>query len=107
MTNYKIFNLLYSDPRHSIEADNGVFTQKYIVGRQQIRIHCSKDIKLDVIECLDFLNKVQEKYGYCSEWTHFYFCYFSTLHNIAVYQFLSENEDEVRMYENFCRLAIS
>ena len=102
MTNYEIFDLLYSDLRHKFEADNWVFTQKYTVGRQQIRIHCLKDEKLDIIECLDSLNKLQEKYGYCSHFS----CY-STHHNIVVYQFFSENEDEVGMYENFYRLTIS
>ena len=37
----------------------------------------------------------------------FYFSYFPTQLNIVVYQFLSENEDEVRMHENFCHLAVS
>lgn len=37
----------------------------------------------------------------------FYFSYFPTQHNIVVYQFLSENQDEVRMHENFCHLAVS
>ena len=108
MTSYEISDLLYSDLRHKYEDDNLVFTQKYTVGRQQIRIHCLKnEKKLDVIECLDFLNKLQEKYAYCSQWTPLNFSQFPTPHNIIVYQFLSENEEEVRIYEHFCRLAIS
>ena len=91
MTSYEISNLLYSDLRQKYEDDNLVFTQKYTVGRQ----------------CLDFLNKLQEKYAYCSQWTSFYFSQFPTPHNIVVYQFLSENKKEVRMHEHFCRLAIS
>ena len=108
MTSYEVSDLLYSDLRHKYEDDNLVFTQKYIVGRQQIRIHRLKnEEKLDVIECLDFFNKLQEKYAYCSQWTPLNFSQFPTPHNIVVYHFLSENEEEVRMYEHFCRLAIS
>ena len=107
MTNYEIFDLLHSDLRHKFEADNRVFMQKYTVGWQQIRIHCLKDEKLDIIECLDSLNKLQEKYSYCSSWTRFHFSCFWTHHSIVVYQFLSGNEDKVRLYENFCGLTIS
>ena len=82
--------------------------QKYTIGRQQILIHCFKDEKkLDVIESPDFLKKPQKKYTYCSQWTPFYFGQFSTPHNIVLYQFLSENEEEMRMHEHFCCLAIS
>ena len=63
--------------------------------------------KLDVIERLDFLNKLQEKYAYCSQWRPFYFSQFPMPHNIFVYQFLSENEEEVQMYEQFCLLVLS
>ena len=108
MMNYDIFHLLYSEFRHKFEGDNLVFTQKYVVGNQRICIHCLKDEnKLDVVECLDFLNKSQEKFVYVSDWTSFYFNCFDANHNIVVYQFLSKNEDEIRMYEHFCRLAIS
>ena len=107
MTNYEILDLLYFTLWYKFEGDNRVFMQKYIAGQQQIHIHCLKDEKLDIIECLDFLNKLQEKYDYCLQWTLFYFSYFPMHHNIVVYQFLSKNEDEVQMYENFCRLAVS
>ena len=76
MTNYKIFDLLHLDLRHKFDADNRVFKQKYTVGRQQIRIHCLKDEKLDIVECLDSLNKLQEIYGYCPQLTHFPFFLF-------------------------------
>ena len=54
MTNYEVFKLLYTDQRHKFEGENRVFSQKYTIGQQQIRIHCLKDEKLDVVECLDF-----------------------------------------------------
>ena len=63
--------------------------------------------KLHLIECFDFLNKVQGKYAYCLQWTPFYFSHFPTSYNIVIYHFLSENDEEVRMYEHICRLAVS
>ena len=65
MTNYEIFHLLYSEFRDKFDDDNVVFTQKYIVGKRQIRIHFlnEKKKKIDVVECLDFLNKLQEKFS--------------------------------------------
>ena len=108
MTSYEILDLLYSDLRHKFKDGNIIFTRKYTVGRQRIRIHCLRDEKKpDTIECLDFLKKIQENYGYCSQWTPFYFSHFPTHHNIVIYQFLCENEEEVRMYELFSRLVIS
>ena len=37
----------------------------------------------------------------------FYFSHSSLHHKIVVYQFLSENEEEVWMYEHFCFLEVS
>ena len=64
MTNYGIFELLYSNLRHKLEADNWVFTQKCTVGWQQIRIHCLKDENLDIIECLESQNKLQVRINF-------------------------------------------
>ena len=108
MLNYEIFDLLYSNLRHKFEDDHLVFTQKYTVDRQRISICCLRDKeKPNVVECLDFLNKLQEKYYCCLQLKPFYFSHSPLHHNIVVYQFLSENEEEVRMYEHFCLLAIS
>ena len=63
--------------------------------------------KIAVVEYLDFLNKLKEKFAYVSDWTQFYFICFNAGNNIVVYQFISENENEIRMFEHFCSLAIS
>ena len=48
---------------------------------------CFKDEKNpDFIECVDFLNKLQEKYAYCSQWTTFYFSHFQTSDNVVIYE---------------------
>ena len=100
---------LYSEFRDKFDDDNVVFTQKYEVGKQQIRIYFSKkEKKINVVECLNFLNKLQKKFAYVSDWTSFYFNCFDAGNNIAaVYLFQSENEDQICMYEHFCNLAIS
>ena len=36
MTNYEIFDLLYSELRHKFEDDNFDFTEKYTVGKKRI-----------------------------------------------------------------------
>ena len=96
MLNYEIFDLLYSNLRHNFEDDHLVFTQKYTVDRQRISICCLRDKeKANVVECLDFLNKLQEKYYCCLQLKPFYFSHSPLHHNIVVYQFLSENEEEV------------
>ena len=62
MTNYKIFDLVYSGFREKFEVDEIVFTQRYIVGNQRISLYFLKDEnKIDVIECLDFFIKVTGK----------------------------------------------
>ena len=45
MTNYEIFELLYAAFRDKFDDENVVFTQKYVVGKQQIRIHFLNDEK--------------------------------------------------------------
>lgn len=107
MTNYGIFDFLYSELRHTFENDNFVFTQKYLVGKQRIRIYCFKDKKNDLVVCLHFLNKLQRKYVCCSDWSPFYFSRFKNACNILFYPFLSKNEEEIRRYEHFCCLGIS
>ena len=63
--------------------------------------------KIDVIECLDILSKLQEKYAVDKNWSPFYFHCFETGNKIPVYQFESDNLEEIRMYKNFCSLAVS
>ena len=65
MRNYETFDLLYSDFKDKFGDSNTTFTQKYIVSKQLIRFyHLSGREKIDVFMCLDFLNKLQEKYGF-------------------------------------------
>ena len=110
MRNYETFDLLYSDFNDKFDDDNTAFTQKYVVGTLQIRLYdLSRREKTDVFTCLDFLNKLQEKYGFSfyTNWSSFCFSYFDVGNNICVYQFDSENEYGERMFEQFCSLAIS
>ena len=59
MTNFETFDLLYSEFRDKFDDGNVFFIQKYVVGKQQIRIHFgNEEKKIDVVECLDFLNKL-------------------------------------------------
>ena len=60
-----------------------------------------------MIECLDFLSKLQEKYTVDKDCSPFYFHYFETGNIISVYQFENESLEEIKMYKNFCSLAIS
>ena len=56
MTNYEIFDLLYSEFRDKFNDDNVVFTQKYKAGKQQICIHfLKKEKKLTFLNVLIFL----------------------------------------------------
>ena len=108
MTNYEIFYLLYSEFHEKFEGDEIVFTQRYVVGNQHIRLHFLKDEnKIEVIECHDFLSKLQEKYAVDEDLSPFYFHCFKTGNKVSVYQFESENLEEIRMYKDFCSLAIS
>ena len=100
--------MVYYELRKIFEVDEIVFTQRYLVGNQRIRLHFLKDEnKIDVIECLDFLVKLQEKFAVGKDWSPFYFHFLETGNKISVYQFESENLEEIRMYENFCFLAVS
>ena len=59
MSNYEIFDLLYSDVIEKSDADNMVFTHKYVVGKQRIRIHLLKpDGQINPVEILDFFKQV-------------------------------------------------
>ena len=109
MSNYEIFDLLYSDVIEKFDADNRVFTHKYVVGEQRIKIHLLKtDEEINPEEILDFLNKLEEKCGCHSGWSRFHFSSYSLKYqNIAIFDFLSQNEEELWMYQHFCDLAIS
>ena len=53
------------------------------------------------------LSKLQGKYAVGKDWSPFYFRCFETGNKISVYQFESENLEEIRMYDNFCFIAVS
>ena len=75
-----------------------MFTQKYVIGHQQICLyHLKGKEKIDVFACLEFLNCLQEKFAYHASWSPFYFNYFNAENGIFVYQSVSENEDEKRV----------
>ena len=109
MSNYKIFCLLYSDIIEKFDTDSRVFTHKYVVDKQGIKIHLLKtDEEINPDKILDFLNKLQEKYACHRSWNPFYFSSYSLKYkNITIFDFLSQNEKELRMYQHFCDLAIS
>ena len=96
MTNYEIFHLLYSEFRDKFDDDNVVFTQKYVVGKQKIRIHFLKDEKKMLLNVSIFLTNCKKNLP-VSDWTPFYFNSFNTRNNILVYQFISENENEIHV----------
>lgn len=99
MTDYEIYDLLYSNFKDKFDDDNIVFTQKYMVGHQKIHIcHLKVKKKIDAFDCLDFLNKLQEKYKMVSI---FIFNHFDVNNNICVYQFVSENEEKKRRRRSF------
>ena len=53
MSNYEIFDLLYSDVIEIFDTDNRVFTHKYVVGKHRIRIHVLKtDEEINPVEIL-------------------------------------------------------
>ena len=107
MANYEMFDLLYFEFRGKLDDDNVVFTQKYVVGKEQICIHFLNEKKNDAGKCFDFLNKLLEKFACVSDWTPFYFKCFNAGNNIVLYQFISKTESEVPIFEHFCSLAIS
>ena len=86
MSHYEIFDLLYFDVIEESDADNMVFTHKYVVGKQRIRKHLLKpDGPIDPVEILDFLNKLHVKYAYHSP---LYFSSYSLKYqNITIFDF--------------------
>ena len=107
MTKYEIFGLAFDDSMDKIEENDLIFTQKFVVGDQQISIYALNDKqKVDVVTCLDFLNRLQEKFVYHNSWYPFCFNYFGDNNDIRVHRFC-KNEDEKRLHEHFCNLAIS
>ena len=107
ITKYEIFDLVFDDSMDKIEENDLIFTPKFVVGDQQISIYALNDKqKVDVVTCLDFLNGLQEKFVNQNSWYPFCFNYFSDNNDIRVYRFC-KNEDEKRLYEHFCNLAIS
>ena len=110
MSTYEIFDLFYSDLIEKFESGNMIFTHKYVVGKQRIRLHLLKPETedLDPVEILDFLNKLQEKYSYDSHWSRFRFSNYPIKYqNIMIFEFLFQNEKEIWMYQRFCDLTVS
>ena len=72
MSTNEIFDLLYLDFKDKFHGGDRVFTQKYIVSLQQIRIYQLKESsKIDIIKALKCLNELQEKYAYHHYWSIF------------------------------------
>ena len=55
MANYEMFDLLYFEFRGKLDDDNVVFTQKYVVGKEQICIHFLNEKKMMLVNVLIFL----------------------------------------------------
>ena len=109
-TSYEIFDLLFADVTKKFRSDNRIFTYKYVVGKQRIRIHILKQETKDIdpVDILNLLNQLQQNYGYHSNWGCFYFnCFNLSDQNITIFEFLVQNKEEIRMFQHFCDLAIS
>ena len=110
MAKYEIFDLLFPDVTEKLESDNRIFKQKYVVCKQIIRMHISKHETedIDLVEVLDFLNQLQQKYPYHSNWSRFYFsCYRLQDQNITIFEFLAQKEEKIRMFQHLYDLEIS
>ena len=107
MCSYEIFHLLFADFKDKFESADCVFMQKYVIGEQQITIYYVEENRIDVAKALDFLNELQKKHTYHKNWSSFSFKMFEAGNCICVFEFKSLNENEKRMYEEFCRLVLS
>ena len=77
-------------------SDNRIFTYKYVVGKQRMRIQILKQEAEDIdsVKILNFLNQLQQNYSYHSNWSRFYFnCFNLTDQNITIFEFLAQNEE--------------
>ena len=73
MSTYEIFDLLSGDFKDKFDGNDIVFPKTYAVGQQQIRVcHLKHSSKIDVVEALEFLNQLQEKYLYHHYWSSFF-----------------------------------
>ena len=97
MSTYEFFYLLYLDMIEKFESDNRMFTHKYVVGKQRIRLHLlNQKLKIYPVDILDFLNKLQEKYSCDSHWSWFHFNnYPFKISNIMTFEFLSQNKERI------------
>ena len=63
---------------------------------------------MNPVDVLDFLNQLQQNYSYYQHCSRFYFsCFHFNEQNITIFEFLSQNKGEIRMFKHFCNLAIS
>ena len=98
MSTYEIFDHLYSDLIKKFESDSRIFTHKYVVGKQRIKLHWLKPETEDLnpVDIPDFLNKLQEKYSDDSHCSRFHFSNYPLKYqNIIIFEFLSQNEEEI------------
>ena len=93
---YEIFSLVCADVSQKFKSKSRIFTYKYIVGKQRIRIHMLNQTieDIDPVEVLDFLNQLQQNYGYDSHRGRFRFSCFRD-QNIAIFEFLAQNEEKI------------
>ena len=110
MTPFEIFDLPCADVTKKFGSVNRILTYKYVVGKQRIRIHIlkQKTEDIDPVGILDFLNQLQQNYACHWNWSGFYFnCFNLPDQNITIFDFLAQNEEEIRVFQHFCDLAIS
>ena len=98
MASYEFFYLLCADVTKKFGSDNRIFTYKYVVGNQRIRMHILKHETedLDPVDILNFLNQLQQNYGYHSNWSRFYFnCFNISDQNITIFEFLGQKKENI------------
>ena len=107
MSTYEIFDLLYDDFKNTFDGDDIVFTQRYVVGQQQIRVYQLKDSsKTEFVKALDFLTGYKK--STCVIFTvRAFFKTFEARNGICVFEFFSLNKNKKELYEQFCDFAIS
>ena len=95
MASYEIFYLLCVDVTKKFGSDNRIFTFKYVVGKQRIRIHILKQETEDIdpVDILDFLNQLQQNYAYHFNWSCFYFnCFNLPDQNMTMFELFGSEQ---------------
>ena len=74
MSTCEIFDLQFADFTDKFEDQNCLFTQKYVISTQQIRVYRLKEsFNIDVEKALETLNDLKEKLAYHKHWSPFFF----------------------------------